>query len=608
MNLTIACATEDIIEIQNILDKKLYKKDDINESLKIIIELCLSDKNNFQKLENIIRLLIKHNPSGSAIDELFVCSVSNGNNPELIYLLQNYCSSQVTALIHRQNQNSINKLYVVGPTEESNLRTFENRKEFKKDKTVLERMKNQRKINDLFIELFLNDNRLTAYRMLNLKREKIPSRYTINYVFSKCLLRKNYGFAEMLCDNSDQTLGVDIDGLNSVFENVVELLDIESVEWFLDQKSIRPIQETIDKTYTNIGIKMYQDEHSIYNSYNFTGRLSYFERKNFFKERKENQQKMKTIFKILSENVTQETIDKLKDHIKKEQSRRYRINNTFNGIHSTEIHGYSRMRVKTDETDEADNVNNVNNGIENTDNIGNTDDIDNIENTQILINPNNIHQRKTINNAVFECIKEKTKKFDPLTEDDIFKKMIRMIKLHLPENKHSASIKKIENLLNSESMSQFGSVIMFLEKYHNDYIETWIKGFIGESIDQHSCDAGVLERIATGLRGIEDNDLNKIFLQAEGPQLLRVFLREGMNIFSNDEISKCNVNRIVKVLKSKGLTVNSKENEVREYLCEYMKESIIAFGLDPDEYFNNAEPIIDIIMDCYDTHLKPFIS
>ena len=63
-----------------------------------------------------------------------------------------------------------------------------------------------------------------------------------------------------------------------------------------------------------------------------------------------------------------------------------------------------------------------------------------------IINPNNIHQRKTINNAVFECIKEKTKKFDPLTEDDIFKKMIRMIKLYLPESKHSTSTKNENNI------------------------------------------------------------------------------------------------------------------------------------------------------------------
>lgn len=589
MDLLTSCCTSDINEVKKALQNKSYTKQQIDDSLKLVIET-----NNNNSLE-ITEMLLKSKPSNEVVDKLFSDSVYDGTNPELTYLLQKYCSIQMITYFHRYNQTTKNKLYVVGPIEEDNLKTLEKRKEFKEDKTIIERMKNQRKINDLFYDAYFNNNRLTAYRMLDLKRKKIPSQYTVNLVFSKCLYKSNYGFAEMLSKNNNNILTVDDDGINTAFENVINTLDIESIEWFFNnQHNIRPSQEYIEKVYFDFGIKKYQNNHSLYD---FRERMTYLERQRVFKEMQKTQKQMEETLNTLNKYMPEEVINRLTDHIKKEQERQYRINRTFSQFHATEIHGYSQMVVKDDDEEKNENE-------ENQDHLDNNDIINN-ENNAI---PESIHQRRTLNNAILECITEKIKQFKMLSEDEVLQKMTIIIKKYLPANKHESSFKKIENLLNKESLNQFGSAILFLEKFHNDYTEAWIKGFMGESIDQHSCDAGVLERIVTGLRGINDKELNKIFSKAEAPQLLRVFLREGMNIFSNDIVAKSNVERILQVLVSKGLTKTTKQDKAKEYLENYIKETMKTFGLNPEEHMREADPIIDIIMDCYDTHLLPFIK
>ena len=49
------------------------------------------------------------------------------------------------------------------------------------------------------------------------------------------------------------------------------------------------------------------------------------------------------------------------------------------------------------------------------------------------------------------------------------------------------------------------------------------------------------------------------------------------------------------------------EDQLRQILEQYVKENIKSFGLNVDQHFSEALPVIDLIVDSYDTHFEQFI-
>ena len=77
-------------------------------------------------------------------------------------------------------------------------------------------------------------------------------------------------------------------------------------------------------------------------------------------------------------------------------------------------------------------------------------------------------------------------------------------------SKQEECFERITGMLTSSTSIMFGDILVFLTRFHPDYMNSWIKGFVEESVDMRSCQAGALERSVTGLRGIDDAPLNKL--------------------------------------------------------------------------------------------------
>lgn len=293
----------------------------------------------------------------------------------------------------------------------------------------------------------------------------------------------------------------------------------------------------------------------------------------------------KTMIELLQKYVRIETINRVKKYIRCLQEREVRVKRTFNTYTATEIHGYSRS---------------------------------------------NVHLRKNLNESVLEVIKQKIQGMRVISESEIFVFLTDKIREHVTNGKQTKALERIGQLLDSTTIELFGSVIVYLNTFYSSHIEVWIKGFIEESVQANSCHAGALERIITGLRGISDPDINELFSKAEGPQLFRIFLKEGLNIFGLEPKYQANHKRLIEQIKTEfAFAVNNQTNstntstniitntttnkqipseeDVRIILDNYVKKSIESFGLSVEEHIMEAMTVIDLIIDSYDSHILPYL-
>lgn len=285
-----------------------------------------------------------------------------------------------------------------------------------------------------------------------------------------------------------------------------------------------------------------------------------------------------SMVELLKKYVRIETINRVNKYIRCLQERKARVARTFNTYTATEIHGYSRSSV---------------------------------------------HLRKNLNDSVLEVIKQKIQGLRIMSESEIFVFLTDKIREYVTVGKQSKALDRIGELLDSTTIDLFGSVIIYLNQFYPSHIEVWIKGFIEESVQANSCHAGALERVVTGLRGIADIEINELFSKAEGPQLFRIFLKEGLNIFGIEPKYQANQKRLIEQIKTdfaknnhplSNYQTNSNinnhtpsEDDVRIILENYVKKSIESFGLSVEEYMAEAMTVIDLIVDSYDSHILPFL-
>lgn len=88
-----------------------------------------------------------------------------------------------------------------------------------------------------------------------------------------------------------------------------------------------------------------------------------------------------------------------------------------------------------------------------------------------------------------------------------------------PAKRKEARIAALYRLKSDLSYEQELSItITFIQTFHISKMEQWIHGFVGESItayanrNNRSCNKGIKERVATGLRGI-DTEIDELFAQ-----------------------------------------------------------------------------------------------
>ncbi len=167
-----------------------------------------------------------------------------------------------------------------------------------------------------------------------------------------------------------------------------------------------------------------------------------------------------------------------------------------------------------------------------------------------------------------KIVKEAVEKFIPVEKQDLAKEAV-LYRL--------ASDNDYEQ--------QLSVVVTFVQTQHKDKMEQWIFGFVNESITAYvnsinstSCSKGIRERASTGLRGI-DPILDRLFAQAEGPLLMRNWLKKWNLKEINDETKQ----DLVRLLKERGINGKSDVGEVANAFREIAKDELILHDVQDNE-------------------------
>ncbi len=163
----------------------------------------------------------------------------------------------------------------------------------------------------------------------------------------------------------------------------------------------------------------------------------------------------------------------------------------------------------------------------------------------------------------------------------------------------------------SDYEEQLSIVVTFVQAHHKDKMEQWIFGFVNESITAYvnssnstSCSKGIRERASTGLRGI-DTELDKLFAQAEGPLLMRNWLKKWNLKETNDETKQ----GLVRLLKEKGINGKSDVEDVANTFRKIAKEELILHDVQDNEVLHEEIEIYadSMFEEYYGTVLKPYV-
>jgi hypothetical protein len=638
------------------------------------------------------------------IDRIFHEQFMKGSSPNLLLLLQEYCSTGMLAETYRSYQKLKKKssYYLVNPTEVEQWKsTFSflcNPLPHKISKKNADLLRHQVKMNNALLDAgFCNWRYITSHMLVKTNRF-LPSQATINELFLNVLVEDNYTFAELLIqedgdgiEEGKKRLTVNQQGINDAFLQLLSQGDssFDALEWFLlNQCGIRPDQEIIENGYREL--KTYQNRlsHNNPRTINFfdlpgarqgfgnaigdafrvghgragfqmpglgLGRAVAVQgRKSREKQQERHQELLKNFSSLLTlvslyvrDEVIEEMTEKIKQVNEKEQ-RRLQVQQRLRHGATPEIHSYSSVMVRG-ENGEGDMMmdGNQHDGMNGFDEEMLIDDGDEEGNAMELVEEhhdhdvphvqpfprnhplphvvpggavatpgrNNIHQRRTINNLIYSHMKERVGMELVYTQDNVISELTILIERYLPSSQHEEAISRIGDLLNRQSIPNFGLTLTFLRMFHPESLGLWIIGFLGESIVVGSCTPGAMERIVTGLRGLGDSELDAIFSHAEGPQLFRIFL-STLNIFdSNPIIQQRNLNNLIHLLLEKGITEFSSLNEVKEQLFIYISEmkenynipttSSSDNGDDRSSTRNESDSIIEVLIDCYDDEIKP---
>jgi len=217
------------------------------------------------------------------IDETFHEQFVLGLYPELIQLLQEYCSTEELATVNRifMKNNYYNKYkesYLVNPTELEQLKTWQSLQDKKKKLTdgksliphrerLKEMLRIQFKINNFLYDCCFCNWRYVTNIVLLKSNVLTPSQDSLNEVFYFALTKHHFTYAAMVCLeefddllNHKSRLRVTQQGINSAFTLLLHDEDYEALEWLLlNNYEIRPSFEMINQGYYDLRISDYRE-------------------------------------------------------------------------------------------------------------------------------------------------------------------------------------------------------------------------------------------------------------------------------------------------------------------------------------------------------------
>jgi hypothetical protein len=198
---------------------------------------------------------------------------------------------------------------------------------------------------------------------------------------------------------------------------------------------------------------------------------------------------------------------------------------------------------------------------------------------------------------------------------EVTRRIAELIAEHFAsEGEQTRTMRYVSRFMSEANVRVLGLALQFITLFHPAAVGMWLQGFLGESVSVNSCHAGAMERIVTGLRGIEDAELQQIFRQAEGPNLARIFLMGTFNIYyaEGDEagIARAHHNaaQLAVELVRRGVTLQSTEDEVKQRLLQYAREAVNSYRAGLDRVLaDSIDTVVLTVVDGYEDYLLPAV-
>jgi hypothetical protein len=214
----------------------------------------------------------------------------------------------------------------------------------------------------------------------------------------------------------------------------------------------------------------------------------------------------------------------------------------------------------------------------------------------------------SLNDAVFDNITARLHTSRALTKDQILTRIHAWIdQKYLEPAQNRKAKESIDKGWNSHSITRISAVLNFLDETHPASLDTWMSGFIGESIiayssaNSTSCSKGIDERIVTGLRGI-DPQIDALFATPEKKEMVKRFFT-SINI-GNPVGAKF----VARELNTRGITLRSTPEQAAAALRAFISEQIASHGLSAGGYESQIKTMAETLSDNYDALIKPQIE
>lgn len=220
--------------------------------------------------------------------------------------------------------------------------------------------------------------------------------------------------------------------------------------------------------------------------------------------------------------------------------------------------------------------------------------------------------RNTLNAACLDVMKRRIANYREMNADEVLQSLTQLITQYLHPNQYDRAMEIIGNVVSTHTIKVLSLALQFLSSFSSEAASVWIQGFLNESIVERSCQAGAVERIVTGLRGVGDAELNSLFSNAEGVHLARIFLKTKFNIFESTTegaaIAQQNSEELAWILVSNGFRDESSNmGMAQRILTDYAMNCIRSYGVEYVQLSGEVDSVIEVIMDTYDTHLKAYV-
>lgn len=595
------------------------------------LHLCLARKSNEEILKRILSVI----DDPELVDRTFHELAWEGVHPFTVRIFMEFISQRTSRDAYRiikdaRRRGDYSYYFVTFLEEDRYKEIFETLLPQRLKRTGRHRISNQSWINDLFLSEIMNNHRYVVCHMLSRTPGTLrPSDSVVLKGFLMALSRGNFHMAELLIHHDEGPLEKPKDlyvsqmGVDFAFQEIVEEENLPALKYLLSRVQVRPEQSAIEAAYNRFSSRIYIEQlvservrrefsYGVPSSKRRAAEVAKF--RHFYAE----------LVDVLTRNVPPSLVEAGVQRERRARERQRRIDELRYGGGAPEIHSFSGTQVNVDQQRDDENEE------EGDDEVPSPDPDQPQATNQTHTGGNSA--RKTLVGAVEDFLKGKC---DALMEngtlvylppiEDVEEAITRLINREFTTHEsREDAIEKLTQGIDSSSQSTLVKTWVFLTHYHPDQILVWLAGSLGESVSARSCNPGVAERIMTGLRGINDPELDVIFGQVEGPLLARTFLNNAFNIFPSFavdhgrhhggstaaqefEIKKRRCDVIAAYLVKEGIVADSSDEDVAEVLKRYATEGVVGYGVKLTEFEALIDVVVDLAVDSYDDFLKPVV-